>query len=108
MQNNNYDRYTTYPNNSSYYQNGSTYYDGRPSYAPTQTYNRYNGSYNNGYDDCPPQRYYGGNNYNNYNSYSHLNGGQAAAAIGIGLVGGLILSNIGRHNNNNNFHRGRW
>ncbi len=103
--NGNYERYSTYPNNDRYYQNGSTYYDGRPSYAPTQNYNRYNGSYNNGgYDDCPPQqRYYGGNNY------SHLNGGQAAAAIGIGLVGGLILSNIGRHNNNNNnFHRGRW
>ncbi len=111
--NNNYDRYSNYPNNGSYYQNGSSYYDGRPSYAPTQNNSRYgngyyNGSYNNNhYDDCPPQQRYYGNN-NNYNNYNRLNGGQAAAAIGIGIVGGLILSNIGRHNNNNNFHRGRW
>lgn len=111
--NNNYDRYSTYPNNNSYYrnndsyyQNNSSYYDGRPSYAPNQNNSRYgNGYYNGNYNGS-----YNNNNYDSYygNNHNRLNGGQAAAAIGIGIVGGLILSNIGKHNNNNNFHRGRW
>jgi hypothetical protein len=114
--NNGYDnRY--YSNNGSYYDgrysSGSGYYDPRYSSSSAYTnYDRYynnsgyNGSYNNG-------AYYSG--YSDYNQRYYgnsINGGQAAAAIGIGLLGGLIMSNIGRHNNYNNYnnyhHRSRW
>ncbi|MBS2002437.1 MAG: hypothetical protein U0103_05670 [Candidatus Obscuribacterales bacterium] len=116
--NNNYDRYSQYPNNGSYYSSNGSYYD---NYNNNSRYNGsyYNGNYNSSYyngnnynnryyssggysDYCPPQRYYGNN----------MNGGQVAAAIGLSIIGGLVMSNIGRHNNYNNYnnyhHRGRW
>ncbi len=74
---NNNDRY--YPNNGSYYPNNGSYYPNNGSYYPNN-----NGYYNGG------QRYYG-----------NINGGEAAAAIGLSILGGMVLSNIGRHNHNN-------
>jgi hypothetical protein len=110
--NNGYDsRY--YSNNGSYYDNrynsGNGYYD--PRYSSSTTYNNYDRYYNNsGYNGS----YNNGSYYSGYSDYNQryygnsINGGQAAAAIGIGLIGGLIMSNIGRHNNYNNYHRSRW
>ncbi len=87
-------------NNSSYYQDRqqSNYYDNRSTYAPQQNGSNY---YGDQYQQQQQQQ------WQQQQRYGNMNGGNAALGIGIGVVSGLLLSNIGRNNNNNNFHRHR-
>jgi hypothetical protein len=95
-------RYQSYPNPS--YPGTQNYYQDRQqsSYYPNQNPNYANPNYvgsNYGDNYVQPQQ-----QYIPQQQYYPNNGGSTALGLGIGVVSGLLLSNIGRNNNYNSYH----